>query len=74
MDSNATRSEQVIESFKKRKVAHSALHKIHRLIESFDEGRKTDTHWAKVGLITIIILLLLGLSIFFFGTTEVTVS
>jgi hypothetical protein len=64
MESNATRSDQVIEDFKKRKLANSALHKIHRLIESFDEDRKSDIHWARVGLITIATLLLVGLSIF----------
>ena len=67
MDSNAPRSEQVVEAFKKQKAANSALHKIHRLIESFDEDRKSDIHWAKVGLITFAILLLVALSFFFFS-------
>ena len=74
MDSNATRSEQVIDDFKKRKAAKSALHKIHRLIKSFDEDHQSNIHWAKVGLIALSILLLVGLSIFFLGTTEVTIS
>jgi hypothetical protein len=67
MDSNAPRSNQVIEDFKKRKAANSALHKIHRLIESFDEDRKSNIHWARVGLIAFSILLLVGLSLFIFS-------
>jgi hypothetical protein len=67
MNSNTPRSDQVIEDFKKRKAANSALHKIHQLIKSFDEDRKSDIHWAKVGLITLSILLLIGLSIFLFS-------
>ena len=73
MDSNTTRSEEVIEDFKKQKVSNSAWHKIHLLIKSFDDDRKSDVHWAKVGLITLI-LLLAGLSFYFFGTTEIKIS
>lgn len=74
MNSNATRSEQVIEGFKKQKLTNSAIHKIHRLIESFEEDRQSDIHWARVGLISLTTLLLFGLSIFAFGMTEVTIS
>ena len=73
MDSNTTRSEDVIEDFKKNKLANSAWHKIHRLIQSFDDERRSDKHWAKVGLI-ILVLLVTGLSIYFFGTTEIKIS
>lgn len=71
MNSNATRSDEVIEDFKKWKLANSALYKIHRLIASFDEDRKSNIHWAKVGLISLSTLLMIGLSVVFFGTTEV---
>jgi hypothetical protein len=74
MDSNATRSKQVIKNFKKRKLAKNALNKIQRLIASFDEDRKSNIRWAKVGLIALTILLLLALLVFFFGTTKVTIT
>jgi hypothetical protein len=73
MDSNTTRSEEVIEGFKKQKVASSAWHKIHLLIKSFDDDHKSDRRWARIGLITLI-LLLCGLLIHFFGTTEIKIS
>jgi hypothetical protein len=74
MDSSAERSDQVIKDFKKQKLASSALRRVHRLIESYDEGRKSDIHWARVGLITLAILLLVSLSIYLFGTTEVKIN
>jgi hypothetical protein len=73
MDSNTTRSEQVIDDFKKQKLTNSALHKIRRLIKSFDDDRQSDVHWARIGLI-ILIFLLAGLSFYFFGTTEIKIS
>jgi hypothetical protein len=50
------------------------LNKIQRLIASFDEDRKSNIRWAKVGLIALTILLLLALSVFFFDTTKVTIT
>lgn len=73
MDSNTKRSEEVIEDFKKHKVASSAWYKIHRLIEGFEENRRSDRHWAKIGLIALA-LMLAGLSVYFFGNTEVKIS
>ena len=73
MDSNTPRSEEVINDFKKRKLANSALLKIRLLIKSFDDDRKSDVHWARVGLITLL-LLLAGLSFYFFGTTVIKIS
>ena len=73
MNSRSTRSEEVVESYKKEKLANSAFHKIHQLIRSFDDDRKSDIRWARLGLITLI-LILTGLSIFFFGTTEIKIS
>ena len=73
MDSNTTRSTEVIEDFRKRKLSRSAWYEIHRLIESFDDDRQSDIHWAKIGLITLIVLLI-SASIFFFGMTEIKIA
>jgi hypothetical protein len=63
MSHTPTRSEQVVESFKRRKLAHSAIRRIHELIRSFEDERITDKKHAKIGLV--LILLLIGISIYF---------
>ncbi|MFT5657983.1 MAG: hypothetical protein ACI9KN_001262 [Gammaproteobacteria bacterium] len=73
METNTTHSKQVIDDFKKHKLANSAMHKIHRLIKRFDDDRKSDANWARTGLIALIIFLI-GLSIYFSGTTLVQIS
>ncbi|MCP4470896.1 MAG: hypothetical protein GY815_09455 [Gammaproteobacteria bacterium] len=64
MSSTPTRSEEVVESFKQHKLALSAMRRIHELIQSFEQERATDKRLAGVGLL--LILLLLGVSLYFF--------
>ena len=60
MSQDTSRSEQVIEGYKKHKLASSALCRIHDLIRGFEEGRRLDLRLAQFGLV--IILGLLGVS------------
>ena len=60
MSPDTSRSEQVIEGYKKHKLASSALCRIHDLIREFEEGRRLDLRLAQFGLV--IILGLLGVS------------
>jgi len=59
-----TRSEAVVEAFKQRKLTLSAMRRIHALIQSFEQERATDKRLAGAGLL--VILLLLGVSLYFF--------
>jgi hypothetical protein len=64
MSSTPTRSEEVVESFKQRKLAQSAMRRIHELLREFEQERVTDRRLARAGLA--VILLLLGVSLYFF--------
>ena len=64
MSQTPTRSEEVVESFKQRKLAQSAMRRIHELIREFEQDRIADRRWARVGIA--LILLVLGISMFFF--------
>ena len=64
MSSTPTRSEAVVTSFKQRKLAISAMHRIRELIRSFEQERATDRRLAQLGLV--VILLLIGVSLYFF--------
>ena len=64
MSPTPTRSEAVVNSFKQRKLAFSAMRRIHELIQSFEQERATDRRLAGAGLL--VILVLLGVSLYFF--------
>ncbi len=64
MSSTPNRSEEVVNSFKQRKLAISAFRRIHELIQSFEQGQVADRRLAKAGLL--VILLLIGVSLYFF--------
>ena len=64
MSFTPNRSEEVINSFKQRKLAISAFRRIHELIDGFERGRLADRRLASVGLV--VILLLIGVSLYFF--------
>jgi len=64
MSTTPTRSEEVVEGYKQRKLALSAMRRIHALIQSFEQERATDKRLAGAGLLAI--LLLLGVSLYFF--------
>jgi hypothetical protein len=63
MSADTSRSEQVIEDYKRHKLARSALRHIQDLIRGFEQGRALDQRLARFGLI--IILALIGTSIYF---------
>ncbi len=73
MDSQSTRSEQVVEDFKKRKLASSAFRRIHELIEGFEQGRREDRRLAWVG-IAAIALILIAAAVIFLNTQSVTLN
>ena len=60
MSLNTSKSEQVIEHYKKHKLSRSALHRIDDLIRGFEEARAFDLRLAQFGMV--IILGLLGVS------------
>jgi hypothetical protein len=60
MSHDTSRSEQVIEDYKKHKLAGSALRRIHELIRGFEEDRAFDLRLAQFGMV--IILGLIGVS------------
>ena len=63
MSADSSRSEQVVEGYKKHKLASSALRRIQELIRGFEEARALDQHLAQFGLI--IILALISVSVYF---------
>ena len=64
MSPTPTRSEAVVEDYKRRKLAQSAMRRIHELIQGFEQERVTDKRLAGAGLLAI--LLLIGVSLYFF--------
>jgi len=63
MSADTSRSAQVIEDYKKHKLAGCALHRINDLIRGFEEGRALDLRLAQIG--SILMLALIGISICF---------
>jgi len=68
MSQQMSRSEQVIEGFKKHKLAASALARIHELIQSFDRDRVADRRLAVIGLLSILVLI--GISSYFLLSSD----
>ena len=62
MDANITRSEQVIDAFKRHKLATSIYSQIHRVIEGFEENAKIDRQFAEVGIM--VALIVTGLAVY----------
>ena len=56
MDTDLTRSEQVIEAFKRHKLASSIFSRIHRIIEGFEKDAKVDKLIAEVGIVILLIV------------------
>ncbi len=67
MSQTTSRSEQVIDGYKKHKLAASALAGIHALIQGFEQERVVDRRLAVIGLLSI--LLLVGISTYFLLST-----
>ena len=60
MSHESTRSEQVVEDFKKRKLAISAFRKIHEIIQGFDDDRAADSRIARIGLVIIVVVVVVA--------------
>ena len=65
MPATPDRSETVVESFKQRKLAQSALRRIHDLLEGFEAERIADRKLARAGLL-VILLLIGGFALFLY--------
>lgn len=73
MASNTERSEAVVEDYKKRKLASSALRRIQEIIQGFERDRAADVYMARIGIF--IILAILGFAAYFFlGVDSRTLS
>ena len=57
MSQESSRSEQVVEGYKKHKLAASAFSRINELIQSFERDRVTDRRLALIGLLGILLLI-----------------
>jgi len=63
MSQQTSSSEQVIEGYKKHKLAASALARIDEMIQSFEQDRAVDRRLAVIGLLGILVLV--GISSYF---------
>ena len=57
METGDSRSEQVIEHYKRHKLAASAYQRIRRLLEKFEQERAFDRKLAVVGMILLLLVL-----------------
>ena len=73
MSTESTRSKEVVEDYKKRKLAISALRKIQEIILGFDEEHASNARMARVGLI-IIVVLIAAAAYFYLSMDSVTLS
>ena len=67
MSQQTSRSERVIEGYKKQKLAANALASIHELIQGFERERIVDRRLAVTGLLGILVLA--GISTYFLLST-----
>lgn len=68
MSSEGTRSEQVVEAYKKHKLSASAMRRIHELIHGFDEDKASDRRLALIGVVLLAVLL--AVAYFWSGSGE----
>ncbi len=73
MEPDTSRSKQVVEDYKKRKIAVSALRRIQEVVHGFEQDRQIDRRLARVG-IALIVILLVAAAFFFLGTSTVTIT
>jgi len=67
MPSDSKRSEAVIEEFKKRKLARSAMRRMREIIHGFEQDRMDDVRMARIGITIILVMLVLAAYLFFRG-------
>ena len=68
MSADTSRSAQVIEDYKKHKLASCALHRINDLIRGFEAERTIDRRLAQLGFI--LVLALIAASAYFLMNTD----
>lgn len=73
MNPDIERSEQVVEQYKKHKLAGSALRRIQELIDSFEQERITDRRMARIGVVIIAAVLAFA-AYSFFNSQGITLS
>lgn len=57
MSNHSSKSEEVVEGYKRHKLSASALREIHRLLQEFEQARAADKRIAVIGVIVMIALL-----------------
>jgi len=67
MSQDMERSKRVVEDYKKRKIARSALQRVHELIHAFEQEHMFDRRMARIGLILILVVLAIAAFRFFSG-------
>ena len=73
MSGEPNRSEQVLEQYKQRKLARSALLRIQDLIRQFEAEDAFDRKAARVGILALAVLL--GAAVFFmYGGAQITLG
>lgn len=73
MNPDSTRSEQVVEDYKRHKLAHAALHRVHGILQGFEQDRRVDARLARIGMT--LIVLLVGIALYFlFSAETITLS
>ena len=73
MSQDSTRSEQVVEDFKKRKLAINAFRRIQEIIRGFDEDRETDARLARIGTV-IIVIVVVAAAFYYLSMDSITIS
>ena len=68
MSRDTSRSEQVVEQYKRHKLAASTRRKIHRMIIGFEQECADDVRYARIGLI--ILMVLIGIMLAFYWSNE----
>jgi hypothetical protein len=71
MPAQSQRSEEVIADYRKHKLAHSALRRIHELLKEFEHERALDRMLAGIGLAVIVIVV--GASLLWLSSAGSTV-
>ncbi len=73
MAADTSRSEQVVEDFKKRKLAINALRRIRSLLLGFEKDRQADARLARIGLAAVLVVIVLA-TYYFLTADSITIS
>ena len=73
MPTESSHSEQVVEDYKKRKLAFSTFRKIQNIIRGFENDRATDARMARIGFVMIVVIVVVA-AYYYFSMSSVTLS